>query len=62
MDTQTRVVNFLAILTGLVVLVYIGTASAQLIAAKIAFAEYASTVGPVAGMLIGYFVRDQRGA
>ena len=59
-DVAKREFNFLAALTAIVVLVYIGASSVALIRAVVTWQEFSGAVGPLAGLLLGYWVRGEK--
>lgn len=52
--------GFLSWLTGIVVLLYIGAAIVALAKGTIAWQEFSGAVGPMAGLLLGYWVRGEQ--
>lgn len=61
-DLERKTFDFLAILTFLVVMLYVGAHVWAMTAGVIRFAEFVTNVGPMAGLLLGYWVRGQKGA
>lgn len=59
-DPTTRQFNFLATLTALVVLGYVGTSVYAFVTAGLDWKDFSGTVGPLAGLLLGYWVRGQQ--
>ena len=57
MSDTTRQFNFLAAMTGLVVLGYVGTSMYAFVRSGLSWADFSGTVGPMAGLLLGYWVR-----
>lgn len=57
MTLATKQFNFLAWLTGIVVLVLLGATTYALIADKITFQQFAQIIVPPASGLVGYWVR-----
>ena len=55
----TKQFNFLSILTGIVVLAYIGASVYAFIQAKATWQEFSSAIGPLAGALMGYWLRGK---
>lgn len=53
-------VKFLSWLTGLVVLLYIGTAIFAFCKAMSTWQDFSGAVGPMAGLLLGYWVRGEK--
>ncbi len=49
--------NFLSWLTGIVVLLYIGASILAFMNSAITWQEFSGAVGPMAGLLLGYWVR-----
>lgn len=60
MTIETRSFNFLAWLTGIVVLLYIGASIVALYRAQIDWQQFSGVVGPIAGLLLGYWVRGEK--
>ena len=56
MNTQ----KFLGWLTGVVVVLYVGTAVFAFLRAGISWTDFSGTVGPIVGLLVGYFVRGEK--
>lgn len=52
--------NFLAWLTGIVVLLYIGASMFALYRSQIDWQQFSCVVGPIAGLLLGYLVRGEK--
>lgn len=52
-----RVIDFLSWLTGLVVLIYLCASVFAMITGKITYADFSTSISPIVGMLIGYWVR-----
>ena len=52
-------VKFLGWLTGIVVLMYIGTAIFSFLRNGLSWSDFSGTVGPISGLLLGYWVRSQ---
>lgn len=61
-DLERRTFDFLAILTILVVALYVGAHVWAMATGVIEFREFVTNVGPTAGLLLGYWVRGQKGA
>lgn len=59
-ETTKREFNFLAWLTGLVVLLYVGASIYTLAKNMTTWQEFSGAVGPIAGLLIGYWVRGEK--
>lgn len=51
--------NFLSILTALVVLAYVGVSAYSLFAGGASWQDFSGAVGPLAGMLLGYWVKGK---
>jgi hypothetical protein len=51
--------DFLAVLTALVVLLYVGASAWAFISGSITFQDFSTAVGPMSGMLIGYWIKGQ---
>lgn len=49
--------NFLSWLTGIVVLLYIGASIVSFMKSAITWQDFSGAVGPMAGLLLGYWVR-----
>ena len=56
MNTQ----KFLGWLTCIVVVIYVGASAIAFWKANIAWADFSGAVGPIVGMLVGYFVRGEK--
>ena len=56
MNTQ----KFLGCLTGLVVLIYVGASAFAFWKVHISCSDFSGAVGPIVGMLVGYFVRGEK--
>jgi len=52
--------TFLRALTALVVALYIGAAIYALVVKMVSWPDFAGAVGPMAGMLVGYWVRGEK--
>lgn len=52
--------DFLSILTGIVMLVYIGTGVWALVSERIEWDVFATAIGAPAMMLLGYWVRGEK--
>ena len=52
--------SFLSWLTGIVVLLYIGAAIVAFLKAAITWQDFSGAVGPMAGLLLGYWVRGEQ--
>lgn len=61
-DLERRTFDFLAILTVLVVLMYVGMHVWGVLSGLLKFSDLTTNVGPMAGMLLGYWVRGEKGA
>lgn len=59
-ETTKREFNFLAWLTGLVVLLYVGASIYALAQRGLTWADFSGTVGPIACLLLGYWVRGEK--
>lgn len=59
-DIEQRTFDFLSILTLLVVLLYVGLHAWGLIAGRLTFADLTANIGPMAGLLLGYWVRGAK--
>lgn len=57
MNLEARQFNFLSILTALVVLGYVGAAVYAFSASLATWAQFSGAVGPIAGALLGYWLR-----
>lgn len=57
MNLDVKSFNFLSILTALVVLPYVFAATYSFSMSHMTWQEYSSVVGPVAGTLLGYWIR-----
>ena len=53
-------IKFLGWLTAIVVLLYVGTAVVASVRTGISWQDFSGTVGPIAGMLLGYWVRGEK--
>lgn len=62
MSAESRKTNFLALLTFAVVTVYTVAAAWAMVANGLGFADFSAAIGPMAGMLLGYWVRGESGA
>lgn len=60
MSETTREFNFLAWLTALVVLMYVGASIYALTASMTSWQDFSGAIGPIAGLLIGYWVRGEK--
>ena len=54
-----KAIDWLAVLTALVLLGYMGMSSYALILDKIDYAAYVGAIGPIVGMLVGFWIRKQ---
>lgn len=59
-DTSKREFNFLAALTAIVVLIYVGASSIALVRSVVTWQDFSGAVGPIAGLLLGYWVRGEK--
>ena len=59
-DPAKREFNFLALLTGLVVLMYVGASIYALAQRGLTWDDFSGAIGPIAGLLIGYWVRGEK--
>ena len=59
-DPAKREFNFLAALTGIVVLMYVGASIYALAQRGLTWADFSGAIGPIAGLLIGYWVRGEK--
>ena len=59
-DSTQREIKFLSWLTGLVVLLYIGTAMYAFVRNGLPWQDFSGAVGPMAGLLLGYWVRGEQ--
>lgn len=59
MSIERNEFNFLSILTGLVVLGYVGVSAYVLINHATTWQDFSGAVGPIAGMLLGYWVKGK---
>ena len=57
MTLDAKQFNFLSILTALVVVGYLGVSIYAFVQAKVTWQEFSSAIGPVAGALMGYWLR-----
>lgn len=57
LDMQGRTFDFLSVLTGVVVLLYVGASIRALAHGSSTWQDFSGAVGPLAGMLLGYWVR-----
>lgn len=57
MTTEAKQFNFLAILTGIVVVGYIGVSAYAFATNLTSWQEFSGAVGPIAGTLLGYWLR-----
>lgn len=62
MDLERRRFDFLAIMTFMVVVLYLGAHVWAVATGALRFQEFVANVGPLAGMLLGYWVRGQKEA
>ena len=60
MSDSTRQFNFLAALTALVVLFYVGASIYALAQKWLTWNDFSGTVGPMACLLAGYWVRGEK--
>lgn len=60
MSDSTRQFNFLAALTALVVLFYVGASIYALSQKWLTWNDFSGTVGPMACLLLGYWVRGEK--
>jgi predicted neutral ceramidase superfamily lipid hydrolase len=58
---EMKKISFLAVMTFIVVMVFIFASLYMLIQGKSEFKDFAGSIGPMAGMLLGYWVRDTKG-
>lgn len=61
MTIETRRFNFLSGLTGIVVLLYVIASGIALWQQQATWSEFSGAVGPVAGALMGYWLRGEKG-
>ena len=52
--------KFIGWLTGIVVLLYIGTAGFVFVRNGMAWQDFSAAVGPISGLLLGYWVRGEK--
>lgn len=52
--------RFVGVLTFVVTVMYVGAAVGFLWASKIDFKEFSAAIGPIVGLLVGYFVRGSK--
>lgn len=57
MTNEAKAFNFLAWLTGLVVVGYVGVSGYAFATSAATWAEFSGAVGPLAGALLGYWLR-----
>lgn len=57
MPIDIRQFNFLSALTAIVVLLYIAPSVYAYVSGDISYKEFSGAVGPMAGLLLGYWVR-----
>lgn len=55
--TEGRTINFLAVLTAIVVIGYVGVSGYAFATSAATWAEFSGAVGPLAGALLGYWLR-----
>lgn len=60
MSDSTRQFNFLAALTAVVVIPYVGASIYALVQRGFTGADFSGTVGPIACLLLGYWVRGEK--
>lgn len=53
-------IKFLGWLTGITVILYVGTAVFAFLKVGISWTDFSGTVGPIVGILVGYFVRGEK--
>lgn len=53
-------VKFLGWLTAIVLLLYVGAAEFAFFRNGLPWADFSGTVGPIAGLLLGYWVRGEK--
>lgn len=58
--TKPNSFKFLAWLTGLVVVFYVGASGVALLRSQIDWQQFSGVVGPIAGLLLGYWVRGEQ--
>jgi len=52
-----KAIDWLAVLTAITLLGYLGIGSYALIIGKIDYAAYVGAIGPIVGMLVGFWIR-----
>jgi hypothetical protein len=57
MAIETKQFNFLAVLTGIVVLGYVGVSAAAFLRSVTTWQDFSGAAGPIAGTLLGYWLR-----
>ena len=60
MSDSTRQFNFLAALTAVVVIPYVGASIYALVQRGFTGADFYGTVGPIACLMLGYWVRGEK--
>ena len=55
--SPAKTFDFLSALTAVVVLLYVGASGYAFISGRITFQEFSTAVGPMSGMLIGYWIK-----
>lgn len=58
MEIEQRKFNFLAIMTLLVVVIYVAASAIALYHGAIGFQQFKDDIGPSVTMLLGYWLRD----
>lgn len=58
MEIEQRRFNFLAIMTLLVVVIYVAASAVALYQGAIGFQQFKDDIGPSVTMLLGYWLRD----
>ena len=62
MDIAGKTFNLVAVLTAIVVLGYVAVSGIAFAMSATTWTEFSGAVGPIAGMLLGYFIRGDKSA
>lgn len=57
---EIKSLNFLAVMTFIVVTGYMSASIYALLASTLSYQDFSAAIGPLAGMLLGYWVRDTK--
>ena len=58
-DIMGKQFDFLSALTAIVVLIYVGASAFAFLYNDLEFNEFSTAVGPLSGMLVGYWIKGQ---